>query len=443
MENEFPEFDAEYYLRQYPDVAASGMDPYLHFVQFGIDEGRLGARPRLRAFDGAMRFDPTRETVLVVSHEASMTGAPILSLNLIRGLQRRYNVVSLLLGGGPLVPQFREACVLSVEPRGRRHHAELAAETIAQITAKFDLRFAVVNSVECALVFEPLARAGVPSLSLIHEFAAYTRPSLLFDAAFRWASEVVFSTRITYEDVVRTLPHLRDHVCRFLPQGRCTLLTEDPGPERRERELARISSALRPDHADSATLVVIGIGSVQMRKGVELFIDCARKIRDSARGQPFRFVWIGDGLDMERDCDYSVYLIDQIRRSGLQSCFEFMRTTPLVEDVYATADIFLLTSRLDPLPGVAIEAMSHRLPVLCFEDTTGIADVLASDVDGRTLVLPYLDTSAMARRVVQLAGDAALRTRIGERLYELESLHFSMDRYVDALDAMARASAVR
>jgi len=128
-----PDFDVDYYLKQYPDVAASGMDPYLHFIQFGIDEGRLGAKPRLRSVPGAIAFDPARETVLVVSHEASMTGAPILSLNLVRGLQRRYNVVSLLLGGGPLVRDFREASVLSVEPHGPVHPAGLAGEPIGRL----------------------------------------------------------------------------------------------------------------------------------------------------------------------------------------------------------------------------------------------------------------------------------------------------------------------
>lgn len=33
-------FDAQWYLRRYPDVAAAGIDPMLHFVKFGAKEGR-------------------------------------------------------------------------------------------------------------------------------------------------------------------------------------------------------------------------------------------------------------------------------------------------------------------------------------------------------------------------------------------------------------------
>ncbi|WP_146121602.1 hypothetical protein [Burkholderia multivorans] len=33
-------FDADWYLREYPDVAASGQDPIMHYLVFGAKEGR-------------------------------------------------------------------------------------------------------------------------------------------------------------------------------------------------------------------------------------------------------------------------------------------------------------------------------------------------------------------------------------------------------------------
>ncbi len=47
-----PEFDAEYYLKTYPDVAAARMDPFLHYMHFGYREFRkpsAGFNPRLYA----------------------------------------------------------------------------------------------------------------------------------------------------------------------------------------------------------------------------------------------------------------------------------------------------------------------------------------------------------------------------------------------------------
>jgi hypothetical protein len=47
-----PEFDAEYYLKTYPDVAAARLDPFLHYMHFGYREHRkpsAGFNPRLYA----------------------------------------------------------------------------------------------------------------------------------------------------------------------------------------------------------------------------------------------------------------------------------------------------------------------------------------------------------------------------------------------------------
>ncbi|QTF91062.1 MAG: hypothetical protein J5F18_11275, partial [Halomonas sp. BM-2019] len=46
-----PSFDPEWYLAEYPDVAAAGMDPWLHYCRHGRAEGRLPRRNRALAWD--------------------------------------------------------------------------------------------------------------------------------------------------------------------------------------------------------------------------------------------------------------------------------------------------------------------------------------------------------------------------------------------------------
>ena len=52
---------------------------------------------------------------MIVSHEASRTGAPILALNLADKLSKKYNIVNLILGGGELREDFRSAGVALFE----------------------------------------------------------------------------------------------------------------------------------------------------------------------------------------------------------------------------------------------------------------------------------------------------------------------------------------
>lgn len=60
---------------------------------------------------GGLAVQSGKPTLLLVSHEASRTGAPILCLSLARHLRDRYNIAILLLRDGPLTPHFRSASV--------------------------------------------------------------------------------------------------------------------------------------------------------------------------------------------------------------------------------------------------------------------------------------------------------------------------------------------
>lgn len=434
------EFDAEFYLLQYPDIAAAGLDAYEHYVSYGKAEGRQGVRPRLVIEAGGIGFDASRGTILVVSHEASRTGAPVLSLNLVQQLQERYNVIALLIGGGPLSDEFRRSCAWLAGPMELRGSPARAAVIIDQLVDLHPLKFAIVNSIESRAVLEPLARRRVATVSLVHEFAAYTRPKQSFRDALHWADKTVFSTPLTLESACLEFPDLVETDFVVLPQGRCKLPLDVRDEAVHRLEESRLLAALRPRGKSDDAFVVLGAGFVQQRKGVDLFIKCASHVLASDRGKHCRFVWIGSGYDPERDMAYSVYLADQLRRAGLENRVRIIDETSSIETAYQAADLLLLSSRLDPLPNVAIDAMAHGLPVVCFDKTTGIANVLIEEGLSDQLVARYLDTHDMASKVLELASSPSLRESVTGRVREVVRSRFNMQAYVAALEALALAA---
>ena len=84
---------------------------------------------------------------MVVSHEATRTGAPILAWNISRVLQQQYNVVAVLLGDGGIVHEFEEVCSAVIGPyRFRERRPELLEPLIRRSIERYKPAFVVVNS---------------------------------------------------------------------------------------------------------------------------------------------------------------------------------------------------------------------------------------------------------------------------------------------------------
>ena len=433
------DFTPDLYLQLNPDLIAAGVDPLEHFLSNGQFESRLYTLPELFN-EGVAGFNPIFETILVVSHEASRTGAPILALNLVQSFSNRYNIVVLLLGEGPLTGEFCSCGSVVFVEAFSRFNPFVARRVVGEICSRYQIKFGLVNSIESRQVLQGLAECGIPSVILIHEFASYTRPLEAFREAFAWASSVVFSAEITRDNAFLINPELAATPVSVHPQGKCVLpeSIKDVSKEGVEKHL--FLASVRPEHGSRETFVVLGAGAIHLRKGVDLFIDCAARYKRIAKGRSFRFVWIGGGYDPEGDVDYSSYLLDQIQRAELSEHVFFVGETSYIEAAYSNADVFLLTSRLDPLPNVAIDAMFHGVPVVCFDRCSGIADFLQRNDMGTRCVATYLDTDDAARKLREFAVSATLRNETGECARAAARDHFNMSRYVEEIERVALAA---
>lgn len=391
---------------------------------------------------GGQRFDPACSTVLVVSHEASVTGAPILALNLCQELGTRYNVIVLLLTGGSLEADFRASATAVI--RARRGHVShrLLRRSLRWASRHTPLAFAVVNSVVSAPVLHPLHCLGIATVGLIHEFALYIKPVELFTETALWASRLICSTPLVWADVLLHCPLLASVPVLVLPQGRCQA-PPLPLPDSIQGSHSlpdAIESVLSTP--ESAPFLLLGAGKIQPRKGVDLFVVVADQIRRMAPDLPIQFVWIGADYDPASDGCVSMWLCDQIRRAGLSDHLTILNESQYYSDLIARADLFLLSSRLDPLPNVAIDAMASATPVLCFAEASGIADLLSQAPDLRqACVAPYLDCTQMASQAVALLRSGQQRRQLGLQLQGRAQQWFDMPRYCRELVRVAQEGA--
>ncbi len=389
---------------------------------------------KMRAGRKKQKFN---STVLVASHEAKRAGAPILALNLIKELSKRHNVVTVVLGPGELAREFAAESVeilwldrTSIDPKKIK-------KDVADLCKKYDVTTGFVNSVESRSVIPGLKSAGVVSVALLHEFAAYTRPMSAFREVFSNADQVVFSTNITLDNALEQAGWGSErpvHV-HVIPQGKCE--TRPVNGPLDNTEIAWLDHILRPSGHQDDTFVVIGAGKVETRKGIDLFIEVANRVISGPGGGRFRFIWLGHGYDPVKDIEISAYLADQIERSGIQGQMKIVPSSTEIEHAYRLADLMLLSSRLDPLPNVAIDMFVAGKPVLCFARTTGIAALLEDAGLQDACVANFIDTTQMAEKIRRLAEDPALLSEVIDKSKQLARTTFDFASYANRLEKLA------
>lgn len=432
-------FDPVFYRERYPDVDQAGLNFLMHYADHGRAEGRSASAPE-RVARGKAALDPVKDNVLIVVHEASRTGAPILGWNIALQLAGRYNLYVLRFGNGDLISKFEE---LSVEVLGpflgaSRHPIDLETSLRSFFLDK-KFRYAIVNSSESRDIVEICGRRFIPTLLLVHEFAPYVNPIATLRSALDWSTEIIFPARIVAESAEEAHPPLRGRKTHVLPQG-SSILPETEGTA--ESKACPILEDLTQRH-EHGTFIVLGAGTVQIRKGVDCFLSTAAAVAKQNIQRPIIFLWVGHGFRPKEDMAYSVYVQEQLCRSGLASSVIFLDEVLDLEPVYRIADAFLLSSRLDPMPNVSLDAAERGIPIICFKNASGTAELLLKDPETALGVVDHLDADAAARVLTELAGDEQLRLRLGAATQRLAHRTFDMRNYVSKLDALGTESTAK
>ena len=489
--NPNPGFYSAWYLKVYPDVAQAGLNPLAHYAHWGAAERRepntwfntsryLADHPGLseaggRALDHflAAGYDrllgpavggvsshgvddpallsvlrlpwrspsgctvtPSRNLqILLVSHDASRTGAPLSLLAATKALSVRAGLDCwvLLMEGGSLEPEFGDhAPTLNanalVTPSRSKHQA--LRDLLTAFRAAAPRALAVCNTAVTSDVSAMCAEVGIPSVAWIHELPTAIDRFYGGAPAFRKIAE---SSRriVVVSEFVKSALSTRYHVPLEKFQVIYSGTTADLS--RSDRDSTRRAVRQEFGIPDDA-FVVLGCGAVDKRKGVDLFVQVA--IRLLERLPAAWFVWVGRVAEPET----LTWCIHDAQRAGIAERIVFSGEREDVRPYYEAADLFLLTSREDPFPLVSLEAMGAGLPIVAFEGGGGASEIFA---DGHGVAIPYLDVATMADEVLALAHDPARASDMGRRARGLIERRFRWDRFADELLDLVETEADR
>jgi glycosyltransferase involved in cell wall biosynthesis len=322
--------------------------------------------------------------VIVVSHDAHFAGAPMLALNLTRVLieEIKVNVVVFLLGPGALQPRFEALC--DVHTFGRDPDAIRKLTDVAlSLKTERGFNFAFCNTVVTGKVCQALEKVDIPVIALVHELGASIEKMKLHEEAealARNARKIVFPGHLVQEEFSRYGRVAQDNTV-LMHQG--VFYTN---PYQGKRAIARKRFEKLYGNIGNS-LLVVGAGYGDMRKGIDIFVRVARAI--CLTYDNLIFTWIGD---IEPNCARSLSLKFDRHGSGT---LRFVGLEPVTSNylaAIAAADIFFLPSREDPFPSVVLDALHAGTPVLAFRNVGSFEDILD---ENNSVLANFLDENSI------------------------------------------------
>ena len=344
-------------------------------------------------------------SVLLVSHDLSLSGAPLLLASLAAELAALGVRLTLLSPkDGPVRATYAAAGIpIQIVPWVADSIND--AGPLTHAIAGHDLVLA--NTIVATLGIHTATAFGKPSILWLHE-SQYGRDLAAEDAdvraALRSASLVLLPTR-----------HLADLYQEFLPDGRFVVmpygLDESTLP------------AQPPGIALPAGKVnVVNVGSLEPRKGQDFLMDAILKLPQRTRSS-MEFHFLGrtidpgfvDALREKAAGLLNIHFVGEVDHAQIMAYLD-------------AADVFVLSSRDEVLPVSMLEAMYHGMAIIATR-AGGVAEAIE---DGETgLLVDFGDGRTLTRSLQALAYDSDLRGRLGRNAAQTFQQRYTMRTFLD------------
>lgn len=366
--------------------------------------------------------------IVIVSHDAHPHGAQFLALHMARSYREMFGmrVDVVLLGDGALKSEFGKWAAVhdlsGADPEGTDAHA------LAERLYRGAARHAIVNTTVAGRFARTLKMVGFNVVGLVHELPGIIASYRLHEhakALAATADKVVFPAEVVREGFGQ-FADLPDDRAVIRPQGLYKLnrYATQRGRAEARRQLRRELGI------PESSRIVLCVGYADRRKGIDLFVDIGRRVMQALPDA--HFLWVG-----HFDLGLEAAIRRSVSEAGLDQRFHFTGLMADTDLYYAGADIYALTSREDPFPSVAMEALQVEVPVVGFAGAGGFVELLDA---GGGVVVPFEDTEAFAAAIENLLRDSETAPALGRRGRALVEERHSFRSYLfDLLDLAGSA----
>lgn len=373
--------------------------------------------------------------IIFVGHDATRTGAPTSLLRIVQWHASHTDLRSLVIlrEGGDLVRAYQEYAEVHMWSDHRESLRDLIIGKTLSNIPRLNWRFpdsltrhrqsiidriqhlrplAIFNNTGVNGDILELLRASLhaPIISRIPELEAYMRKNdhnAMSRRVLDHSDEFIAVSHAVRDNLVQR--HRIDAQRIHIVHGACAERRCESRPNVLRSRLGLVDDQV----------LVGGCGTMDWRKGVDLFIQVANRTLARSDASNIHFCWIGSPVSRNSDIEYRY----EAELLGIADRLHFVGEMDNAAESLADLDVFLLTSREDPFPLVMLEASRQGVPIVCFSGSGGAVEFVD---DNCGVVLSMLDTEGMSSAVIRLIENPSLRRQLGENAYQ-KSLKFSVE----------------
>lgn len=360
--------------------------------------------------------------ILFLAHDSSRTGAPIVLLHFMRWLKKNTTIqfsILLKIPGG-IEQEMREIAPVYLYPELLNNPA-MRRDIMKHISIIYGNNVGVHDMLDALQIENQLIIIHVHELQYAIDFFQGEKLWRKYEIArYIAASNAVKQNLMSNHRIAEKKISV---VYESIPKSDVKVILEK-GP------FVRKHLGIAPDD-----IVVGACGSVDWRKGPDLFVDTASHLQQMQLGRKIHFIWLGAPFDNA----YMRQIRYDIKKRGLIERVRFIgpRLNPL--DYIGSFDIFLMTSREDPFPLVVLEAASLQKPILCFANAGGVPEFVTPDIG---YVVPYGDTNELATKIQELVTNPSVKESMGTHAQERFLKDFDIDHVAPQLVGVIKSVAL-
>jgi L-malate glycosyltransferase len=159
--------------------------------------------------------------------------------------------------------------------------------------------------------------------------------------------------------------------------------------------------------------IVMHVGNFSKEKNHIFLLDVFALIKQ--QNANVKLVLVGEGAEYDR-------IRSEVQFRDLQDTIYFTGFRKDIENLLPGADVLVLSSLVEGVPGVILEAATFQVPTVAV-DVGGVSEVIKDNETG--ILVKHHDVVIFEKTVLELLANDAKRQRLGVQAYEFVSKEFN------------------